>query len=776
MRIRILIALLIAFFLNCVIYVRSYAQTPSDINRASEELKRLQQQEQILKEKDVEKIKELQKKKKGEIEFEKEEKKEEKIIPEETCWTINRIVLKDNTLLSEKEQEEVFKKYTGRCLYLKDINNLLMELTKIYFQKGYITTRVYIEPGQNLSTGTLILVVVEGKLEDIRIKDNQNGKSIYPGNVFPGLTGKPLNLRDIEQGLDQINRLPSNSAAIRIEAGKEPGDSILEVINNTRTPYTYTLSVNNVGSSSTGEWLTSYGAVIDNPLGINDSFGFTYRRSLPYESDKFSSSYVLNYSVPYGYWTFSLGASLSEYTTQIPLLSGDKAKSSGSTLDMSLSAERVIYRDQISKLSGYLKLNSKKVRSYFEESLIYVSSYGVAPLEIGLMYNTLFWNGLFNAQLSYVRGLNPSIFAVNGEIDGQNERGIDFEFNKYTVSLGYTRPFNISGNEIKISTQLNYQDSLGDNLPPSEQTSIGGYYTIRGFHDDSLSGDKGGYLRNELTFTPSFISESKGWKPRLELVLAYDLGKIWEHNGSDGSTLSGWGYGARLNSKYYSLEVMNTHPIRYPDTFDNPGDHFYVLFTSTLNGLSFDGYNNVEGDDYWFVGLKSGKVNISLNDIYVAGANYRMNSNWWYNALNIGKVINRSSIYASFYKINTPEDVNMYLNTINFDTKLISAKVSPFLGVSMGYVYYKEMGLQEKNPTFVITKDNVNLQDSLIIKGFNIGGKLGITGNLNNFSFSFSYEILKPFMHKVLYWDGVAEQHEIKRIDVWGISITYRFD
>lgn len=765
----------ILFFL-VIFKTYSYAQSPADINRASEELKRIQQQEQILKEKDIEKIKELQKKKKGDIEVEKEEKKEEKLIPEEKCWNITKIVLKDNTLLDEKEQDLIFKKYVNRCLYLKDINNIISDLTKLYFQKGYVTTRVYIEPGQNLSSGTLILVVVEGKLESIRIKDNQNNRSIYPANVFPGLIGKPLNLRDIEQGLDQLNRLPSNSATIRIEAGEEPGGSILEVINKPRSPYTYSISVNNVGSASTGEWLTSYGAVIDNPLGVNDSIGFTFRHSLPYENDRYSSSYVLNYSVPYGYWTFSFGGSFSEYATKIPLLSGQKAKSSGSTIDLSISSERIIYRDQISKLSGYLKLTSKKVQSYFDDSLIFVSSYGVAPLEIGFNYNTLLFNGLFNAQIAYSHGLNPATFAVNGKIDGQDKRGIDFEFSKYLVNLGYLKPFDIAGNEIKLNIQFNYQDSLGDNLPPSEQISIGGYYTIRGFHDDSISGDKGYYLRNELTFTPYFISESKELKPKLELVIAYDLGKIWEHNGIEGGYLNGWGYGMRFNAKYYSLELMNTHPLVYPNTFNKPKDHFYLVFNSTLEGVNLEGYNNVENNDAWFIGVSSGKSKILLNDVYVAGANYRKKGEWWYTALSIGKNINRSKIYATFFDINTPGDVSMYLNKINFDTKLFNAPISPFVGMSMGYISYSERGLQRKNPTFVITSDNVKLKDTLTIKGFNVGGMLGLGGKISkNLEFSVNYELVKPFTRTVLYWDGVAEQHEIKSVNIWAMNIVYRF-
>lgn len=49
--------------------------------------------------------------------------------------------------------------------------------------------------------------------------------------IFPGVKGSVLQLRDIEQGLDQLNRLPSNNATMRIEPGAEAGSSRV-LINN----------------------------------------------------------------------------------------------------------------------------------------------------------------------------------------------------------------------------------------------------------------------------------------------------------------------------------------------------------------------------------------------------------------------------------------------------------------------------------------------------------------------------------------------------------------
>ena len=72
--------------------------------------------------------------------------------------------------------------------------------------------RAYL-PQQDLSGGRLEIVVIEGKVSAIEVEDGDQ-QSISLGNVAPFIEGKALNLRDLEQALDQINRLASNSATV----------------------------------------------------------------------------------------------------------------------------------------------------------------------------------------------------------------------------------------------------------------------------------------------------------------------------------------------------------------------------------------------------------------------------------------------------------------------------------------------------------------------------------------------------------------------------------
>ncbi len=99
---------------------------------------------------------------------------------------------------------------------------MIKKLTKVYLDKGYVTARFYIPDQDIKNSKTLKFVVVEGKLSDIYY----NGSPASPYNyvvwsAFPGLEGHILNMRDIEQGLDQINRLISGHAKSELLPGRE---------------------------------------------------------------------------------------------------------------------------------------------------------------------------------------------------------------------------------------------------------------------------------------------------------------------------------------------------------------------------------------------------------------------------------------------------------------------------------------------------------------------------------------------------------------------------
>lgn len=89
-------------------------------------------------------------------------------------------------------------------------------MTNAYIKGGYITSRAFVNPNPP-EEGVLEILVIEGTVEKIIINDGKAKGQEF--TAFPGLTGGPLNLRDIDQGLDQLNRLPSNNTVMQIEPG-----------------------------------------------------------------------------------------------------------------------------------------------------------------------------------------------------------------------------------------------------------------------------------------------------------------------------------------------------------------------------------------------------------------------------------------------------------------------------------------------------------------------------------------------------------------------------
>lgn len=147
----------------------------------------------------------------------------------EGCININTVTISGADNMKPKTRKKLEAEYSGRCLGVSEIQQLLSEITRIYIEKGYATTRAYL-PEQDMSTGALRIDVIEGRVESLRLKEGDKG-SLYIPNAFPGVEGDVLNLRDIEQGLDQINRLASNNATMDIAPGSAEGLSVITINN-----------------------------------------------------------------------------------------------------------------------------------------------------------------------------------------------------------------------------------------------------------------------------------------------------------------------------------------------------------------------------------------------------------------------------------------------------------------------------------------------------------------------------------------------------------------
>ncbi|EPA3874974.1 POTRA domain-containing protein [Escherichia coli] len=145
--------------------------------------------------------------------------------PVETpCFQIKQTELKGADALPHwLPLQKIANGAVGHCLGAKGINLLMSTLQNRLVDHGYVTTRV-LAPSQDLKSGILRLVIIPGVVRHVRLTpDSDDYIQLY--SSFPAHEGSLLDLRDIEQGLENMQRLPGVQADMEIVPGEQPGES-----------------------------------------------------------------------------------------------------------------------------------------------------------------------------------------------------------------------------------------------------------------------------------------------------------------------------------------------------------------------------------------------------------------------------------------------------------------------------------------------------------------------------------------------------------------------
>ncbi|CAE6874788.1 Hemolysin transporter protein ShlB [Paraburkholderia aspalathi] len=164
---------------------------------------------------------------------------------------------------------EWLEHYSGQCVGKQGVELIVKGLSQVILSRGYITTRVLV-PEQDLSKGTLRLSLVPGVIRKLRFADAATRGTWK--SAFPARGGDLLNLRDLEQGLEQMKRVASQDVDMQVVATETPGESDVVITVKRTKPWTVVASVDNSGQRATGKLQGNLSLGIDNPLGLNDIF------------------------------------------------------------------------------------------------------------------------------------------------------------------------------------------------------------------------------------------------------------------------------------------------------------------------------------------------------------------------------------------------------------------------------------------------------------------------------------------------------------------------
>ena len=458
-----------------------------------------------------------------------------------------------------------------RCIGAQGIARIAAYLDAQLIKQGYVTSRVAIG-AQNLGSHRLEIQLHIGRIAEVRMVDARD-KLADPhwgtwANAFPTNSGRILNARDLEQGVEQMKRLPSQNVATTLEPGSDPDTSILTIERQSGSFADRVrggITLDNSGSANLGREQLSANLAFDNPLGLNDivTAGVNGNAEHP-SAEHRSQSASVNYAVPFGYSTFSAGYSHNRFAQTIQLTT-TQTLSSGTSDTADLKWEHIAWRTAATKTGVYLDLSTRKAKSYLDDVELLTQHRQTTFIEAGLSFKELFANqASIDFALAYRRGATW----LGAQDDLPPESGVTLRPHTWTLNAGATVPFGSSADGApsrgwQYSVHLHAQ-STHDRTTTIDQIAIGSRASVRGFDGDAvLIAESGWTVRNEVS-TPIAYAGAQG-----ALYLGLDFGRVWGPSAAllPGHRLAGAVLGLRGGWKAVQFDLALATPLDKPEGF-----------------------------------------------------------------------------------------------------------------------------------------------------------------------------------------------------------------
>ncbi|AOF17110.1 TPA: ShlB/FhaC/HecB family hemolysin secretion/activation protein [Yersinia enterocolitica] len=475
---------------------------------------------------------------------------------EQPCFAIDSVTLTDTEPLPRWiPLQRLANQAQGHCLGAKGINLLMSEMQNRLIDHGYVTTRV-LAPQQDLNRGTLALHVVPGKIRHVALTP-ESDRHVTLFTTFPARAGHLLDLRDIEQGLENLQRIPTVQASMELIPGDAPGETDIALSWKQSKIWRLAASLDDSGTRSTGRYQGGATLFLDNPLSLSDQFYVSAGGSIKNRGEKGTNNLTSHYSLPFGYWTAGITASSYDYHQTVAGLNGDyhyRGESDNVTLQLS----RLLHRNASQKTTFTYDVLTRSSKNYINDTEVEVQRRRTSAWRVGLQHRHFIAQSTLDAGISYQRGTRW-FGAVPAQEEYFGEATALSKILRLNAQLDV--PFALATQQFHYNLQYQRQ-STNTPLTPQDQFSIGGRWTVRGFDGErTLNADRGWTVRNDLGwYTPL---------PGHELYVGVDYGEVGGRSDPYlmGHHLAGSVVGVRgkvLNTHY---DLFAGKPLSKPEGF-----------------------------------------------------------------------------------------------------------------------------------------------------------------------------------------------------------------
>jgi len=415
--------------------------------------------------------------------------------------------------------------YLGKPLTLSKLNEICQFV--VVYCRGIDRPVVdAIVPQQDVTTGTVQILVLQGHVGKVRAEGNRFFPSKMLTSEVRAKAGDEISQSHLLNDVDWLNRNPFRRSDLVLERGAEFGQTDVVLETEDHFPIRVYGGYENTGTVATGEdrWLT--GINWGEAFGLDDQLNYQYTMGGNMERfQAHSGSYVAplpwhDVLTVFGNW------SASDVQTDPNILQNGQSWQLSARYEIPLA--KVCNISQSVLLGGDFKRSN--TNADFGGTSVYSSYVDVVQFMVG--YNASSVDSRGSGDLSLEGYVSPGdIGAQDNRADYQNARvGADSQYiyGRVTADRTTNLPADFSW-VTRAQAQLASSALLG-----SEQLGVGGMDSVRGYLEREGNGDDGILFSNELHTPPLSFFKIAGRKDQLYFLGFIDYGIAWTRDAQAG--------------------------------------------------------------------------------------------------------------------------------------------------------------------------------------------------------------------------------------------------
>ncbi len=454
-----------------------------------------------------------------------------------------------NTVFSQTELKEAIASFTNKPISFARLVQAAGVITQLYVSQGYITSGAYV-PEQNSESGVVQIQIVEGTIADLEVNIVEGRlKPSYIRERIISQTTTPLNIDRLQEALQllQFNqRIESINA--ELTAGVASGTNSLTVSVVGADTFKLQGVLNNNRNLSIGTF--ERGVELEEALfGIGDRVGLAYYNTEG--SDRYNASYTL----PLNSLDGTLKLDLQFADNEIVQSSFKDADIDIKFRNYSLIWQQPVWRQANERVNRELAIDLTLSRRESETTILNVPE----PLSPGANQNGEIRTSTLSIGQEWLQRGREEVILLRSQFNFgldlfdavviEDEPNSQF-FNwrgqlSYLYLLGTPKKTPAIGSTILLRSQLQLS---ANPLISTEQFSLGGATTVRGYRQDALLSDNGFLMSAELRVPIARLSKLNA---DLQLSPFIDFGTGWntDDRALEVNTLLGTGFGLLLQTE-----------------------------------------------------------------------------------------------------------------------------------------------------------------------------------------------------------------------------------